>query len=65
MPRKESACCDLNSAARVSRFLWSTYDTPDVMEWKVLGKCARIRMVSRMPVRGYRFLTDRASECPL
>ena len=60
MPQKESSCCDLNSAARVSRFFWGTYDAPDVMEWKVPGECARVKtminckMVSRMPARGDR-----------
>ena len=33
MPQeKESSCCDLNSAARVSRFSWRTCDAPDVKE---------------------------------
>ena len=43
MPQRRSSCCDLISPARVSRFIWSTHDAPDVMEWKGPGKCARIK----------------------
>ena len=32
--QKERSCCDLNSAARVSRFFWCTCDAADDMEWK-------------------------------
>ena len=41
--KKQNSCCDLNSWTRVSRFFQGTCDAPDVMEWKVPGKCARVK----------------------